>query len=110
MKILKGTVVSDKMDKTAIVSIDRKFLHPLYKKQYTISKRFKVENPENKYKVGDVVELASRRPISKFKHFTITKKIGTELAREELEEKELKETAKINEPRETEEPAAEEEK
>lgn len=98
MKVLKGVVVSDKMEKTAIVKVDRQIMHPLYKKQYTMSKRYKVENPENKYKTGDVVEINSSRPLSRHKSFVIVKKIGESASREELGETELAEAAKINEP------------
>ena len=69
-----GQVVSDKMDKTVVVRIDIKKRHPKYHKTYTISKRFKAHDEENKYKVGDKVVIASTRPISKDKKFIVVEK------------------------------------
>ena len=69
--ILKGVVVSDKMDKTVIVSVSRFIKHPLYGKFYKVSKKYKAHDEENKYKVGDNVEIKATRPISKDKHFKV---------------------------------------
>ena len=69
--ILKGVVVGDKMDKTVVVSVSRFIKHPLYGKFYKVSKKYKAHDEENKYKVGDKVEIAETRPISKDKHFKI---------------------------------------
>jgi len=63
------------MEKTAIVKVDRKAIHPKYKKRYVVSKRLKCENPENKYKTGDMVEIIECRPLSKDKRWRISKKI-----------------------------------
>lgn len=71
----KGIVVSDKMDKTIVVSIDRVKAHPIYKKKFTISKKYKVDDAENQYKVGDVVEIVSTRPISRDKKYKVLRKI-----------------------------------
>ncbi|MEK7539242.1 MAG: 30S ribosomal protein S17 [Patescibacteria group bacterium] len=68
---LKGVVVSDKMDKTVIVSVSRLIKHPLYGKFYKVSKKYKAQDEENKYKVGDKVEIVETRPISKDKHFKV---------------------------------------
>lgn len=70
-KILKGVVVSDKMDKTVVVKVDRYVKHQKYQKYYTISKKFKAHDEENKAKVGDKVSIEETRPISKDKHFKI---------------------------------------
>lgn len=70
-KILKGVVVSDKMEKTVVVSVSRFVKHPLYGKFYQISKRYKAHDPENKYKTGDKVEIVETRPISKGKKFKV---------------------------------------
>lgn len=64
---LRGTVVSTRMQKTAVVRVDRRVAHPTYKKMYTISKRYKVHEPEGKVHVGDEVEIEECRPISKEK-------------------------------------------
>ena len=68
---LKGVVVSDKMDKTVVVSVLRFVKHPLYGKFYKVSKKYKAHDEENKYKVGDTVELVETKPISKDKHFSV---------------------------------------
>ncbi len=69
--ILKGVVVSDKMDKTVVVSVSRFVKHPLYGKFYKISKKYKAHDEENKYKVGEKVEIIETRPISKDKKFKV---------------------------------------
>ncbi|MFA4996450.1 MAG: 30S ribosomal protein S17 [Patescibacteria group bacterium] len=72
----KGIVVSDKMDKTVVVSIDRVKAHPLYKKKYTVSKKYKADDQENQYKIGDVVEIVSVKPISKDKKYKVLRKVA----------------------------------
>jgi small subunit ribosomal protein S17 len=62
-----GVVVSDKMDKTVVVKVDRLKMHPKYKKKYKVSKKYKAHDGENKFKVGDKVEIIEVRPISKDK-------------------------------------------
>lgn len=71
--ILKGVVVSDKMDKTVVVSVSRFVKHPKYGKFLKVSKKFKAHDEENKYKVGDNVEIQETRPISKDKNFKVIK-------------------------------------
>ncbi|MDH3239491.1 MAG: 30S ribosomal protein S17 [Alphaproteobacteria bacterium] len=66
-RILQGTVVSDKGDKTVIVRVDRRFMHPLVKKVIMRSKRFAAHDENNAYKVGDKVRIEECRPISKRK-------------------------------------------
>lgn len=73
-KILKGFVVSPSKDSTAVVSVERYFKHPLYKKYITKSKRYKVHDPEGIAQVGDKVLIAETKPISKTKRFKIMKK------------------------------------
>ena len=68
---LKGMVVSDKMDKTVVVSVSRFVKHPKYGKYYKVSKKYKAHDPENKHKVGDAVEIVETRPISKDKRFKV---------------------------------------
>jgi len=68
---LKGTVVSNKMDKTVVVSVDRVKTHSKYNKQYTVSKKYKVHDPENKAVVGDIVEFIACRPLSKTKRWKL---------------------------------------
>ncbi|OGI74728.1 30S ribosomal protein S17 [Candidatus Nomurabacteria bacterium RIFCSPHIGHO2_01_FULL_43_16] len=70
-KILKGVVISDKMDKTIVVSVSRFVKHPLYGKFYKISKKYKAHDEGNIHKVGDKVEIVETRPISKDKRFQV---------------------------------------
>jgi small subunit ribosomal protein S17 len=69
--ILKGKVVSGKMDKTIVVSISRFIKHPLYGKFYKVSKKYKAHDEENKFKTGDSVEIIEVRPLSKDKRFKV---------------------------------------
>ena len=71
---LKGVVISDKMDKTIVVSVSRFIKHPLYGKFYKVSKKYKVHDEENRYKIGDKVEIVETRPISKDKRFKVVQK------------------------------------
>ena len=70
-KILKGVVVSDKMDKTVVVSVSRFVEHPKYKKRIKISKKYKAHDETNSKKIGDKVEIEETRPMSKDKHFRV---------------------------------------
>jgi len=69
--ILKGVVVSDKMDKTVVVSVSNFIKHPKYGKYYKVSKKYKAHDEENKCKIGDEVEIVETRPISKDKRFSV---------------------------------------
>ena len=69
--ILSGVVVSDKMNKTVVVSVSRFIEHPKYGKFYQVNKKYKAHDEGNKYKVGDKVKIISTRPISKDKHFKV---------------------------------------
>ena len=71
---LKGKVISTKMQKTAVVSVERFVTHPIYKKRTKQSKNYKVHD-EIGVSVGDFVKIAATRPISKDKHFRITEVI-----------------------------------
>ncbi|OHB25021.1 MAG: 30S ribosomal protein S17 [Parcubacteria group bacterium RIFOXYD2_FULL_52_8] len=73
---LEGVVVSDKMQSTAVVLVNRFVKHAKYGKFLKISKRYKAHNPDGTYKAGDKVRMQSCRPISKDKHFTIIAKTG----------------------------------
>jgi small subunit ribosomal protein S17 len=66
-KIFTGRVVSDKMDKTIVVKISRRKLHPLYKKYVVVSKKIKVHDEKNECHVGDTVKVIESRPLSKHK-------------------------------------------
>jgi small subunit ribosomal protein S17 len=71
--ILKGVVVSDKMDKTVVVSVSRFIKHPLYGKFYKVSKKYKAHDEDNSCKVGDKVSIRETKPISKDKRFIVVK-------------------------------------
>ena len=66
-----GVVVSDKMQKTCVVSVVSNVKHPLYKKVVKVTKKFKVHDENNECKVGDTVEIMETRPISKTTHFRL---------------------------------------
>ena len=68
---LNGTVVSDKMMKTAVVAVSYQKKHPKYLKYYTVTRRFKAHNENNEYKTGDQVVIEETRPLSKDKRFKI---------------------------------------
>lgn len=71
LSTIKGRVISDKMDKTIVVAVDSFKTHPKYLKKYKSTKKYKVHNPENKYKIGDSVEFIQCKPISKDKKFKV---------------------------------------
>lgn len=70
---LNGVVVSDKMDKTVVVRVDRTVMHSKYLKRFTISKRYKAHDEDNSSKVGDKVTIEEIRPLSKDKRFRVVK-------------------------------------
>jgi small subunit ribosomal protein S17 len=70
-KSLIGTVVSTKMDKTAVVSVERRYPHPLYHKIVRSSKRYKAHDATNSAVLGDVVRIVETRPLSKEKRWRI---------------------------------------
>ena len=71
MKKLKGTIVSDKMDKTVVVEVTGLKKHPKYERRFRVSKRYKAHDPENAHKVGERVVIAETRPMSKTKSWKI---------------------------------------
>ena len=71
-KVIKGVVVSDKMDKTVVVKVTRFVEHKKYGKRIKKTKNYKAHDEQNAKKVGDVVEIEETRPISKDKKFKIT--------------------------------------
>ena len=73
-KKLAGVVVSDKMDKTVVVKVERVFLHPKYKKVMRMHKKYKADDRSNKYKVGDKVLIQEMKPISKEKRWIVVGK------------------------------------
>ena len=72
-KVREGVVVSDKMDKTVVVAIKDKAKHPLYKKTINKTKQLKVHDENNECGIGDTVEIVETRPLSKDKHFRLSR-------------------------------------
>ena len=72
-KTREGVVVSDKMDKTVVVSVVEKYKHKLYKKTVTRTKKFKAHDENNECGIGDRVEIVETRPISKDKRWRVSK-------------------------------------
>ena len=70
-RVFKGLVVSDAQTKTVTVRVDRLRFHPIYKKRYTVSKKFHVHDEREQYKVGDTVEFVECRPLSKTKKWRV---------------------------------------
>src|SRR5690348_1045752 len=70
-KVRTGTVVSDKMQKTIVVAIERRVAHPVYGKMITRSKNIKAHDEENTAKAGDLVRIAETRPLSKDKRWRL---------------------------------------
>jgi 30S ribosomal protein S17 len=66
-----GVVVSDKMDKTVTVTVERLVLHPMFKKYYKRRSKFKAHDEKNQCKVGDQVEIIESRPLSKTKRWAV---------------------------------------
>ncbi|CAN0652702.1 30S ribosomal protein S17 [Nitratireductor aquimarinus] len=72
-RVLQGTVVSDKNDKTVVVRVERRFTHPMMKKTVRMSKKYKAHDEENACKVGDLVTIQETAPISKDKNWVVLK-------------------------------------
>ncbi|AHA28455.1 30S ribosomal protein S17 [Exiguobacterium sp. Leaf187] len=74
-KVLTGRVVSDKMDKTIVVTVETKVKHKLYGKRVNYSKKYKAHDENNTAKIGDVVRIQETRPLSKDKRFRLVEVI-----------------------------------
>ncbi len=70
-RILQGTVVSDKSDKTVVVRVERRYTHPLFKKTVRKSKKYKAHDEANACKTGDIVVIQESAPISKDKNWVV---------------------------------------
>jgi len=76
-RVLQGSVVSDKTDKTVVVLVERRFTHPVLKKTVRRSKKYQAHDEANTYKIGDQVFIEESKPISKNKRWVV---LGTELS------------------------------
>ncbi len=79
-RVLQGLVVSDKTDKTVTVLVERRVMHPVYKKFIKRSKRYHAHDPENAYKTGEAVRIQECKPISKTKSWEVVGHVGAETA------------------------------
>src|SRR5271170_6553092 len=70
-RILQGIVVSDAQNKTVIVRVERRVMHPIYKKFITRSKKYAAHDEENKFHTGDSVQIEESRPLSKRKTWVV---------------------------------------
>ena len=73
-KILNGKVIKDKNNKTIVVLVKRKYIHPFFKKVLTTSKKYHAHDEKNKFKEGDMVKIIESKPISKLKTWQVIEK------------------------------------
>jgi small subunit ribosomal protein S17 len=74
-RILQGVVVSDKNDKTIVVKVERRLLHPVFKKTVRLSKKYHAHDEKNEAKIGEVVRIEETRPLSKLKRWAFVSKV-----------------------------------
>ncbi len=91
-KRVTGVVVSDKMDKTVVVKVERFVQHPRFKKYVKRSKKYYAHDEKNECRMGDIVEIEETRPLSKLKRWRVVKIIKRSILAESPEEPEGKET------------------
>ena len=72
-KVRQGRVVSDAMDKTVVVSVERQFAHPLYGKRVTRRKKYQAHDERNEFRTGDLVVIEETRPMSKRKRWRVVR-------------------------------------
>ena len=72
-KVITGTVVSNKMDKTVVVSVERKYIHRTFKKVVKRTKKFRCHDEKNECSVGDFISMREVRPLSKTKRWNLEK-------------------------------------
>jgi small subunit ribosomal protein S17 len=74
-RTLKGTVVSAKMDKTVVVAVNSVKEHPIYRKQFKVTTKFKAHDEGNTCREGDLVEITETRPLSRDKRWLVARKV-----------------------------------
>lgn len=79
-KVREGVVVSNKMEKTVVVQVERVFRHPLYQKLMRVAKKFKAHDELRQCKVGDRVEIMETRPLSKDKCWRVIRRVNLDTA------------------------------
>lgn len=75
-RVLQGKVVSNKMDKTVVVEVERRVLHPKYKKFMKKNARYHAHDENNEYELNDVVQIQESRPLSKLKRWNVIKRLS----------------------------------
>jgi small subunit ribosomal protein S17 len=84
---MTGTVVSDKMDKTVVIVVEKKFSHPKFKKVVKTTRRFKVHDEKNECRSGDFISISETRPLSKDKRWRLMEIIKKARVEEKVETK-----------------------
>ena len=94
-RVLTGTIVSDKTDKTVVVSVERRVKHPLYGKIIKRSKKYHAHDEGNAYKEGEIVRIEECRPISKLKTWTVLGYVDSKAAAGKAEAKKPAKAKKV---------------
>ncbi len=81
-KVRQGVVVSDKMDRTVTVQVERLVRHPMYKKYIRQRKKYKAHDPANECRTGDLVTITETRPLSRDKHWRVQAVLKSETSGE----------------------------
>ena len=79
-RVLQGVVVSDKNDKTIVVKVERRLLHPVFKKTVRLSKKYHAHDEKNEAKIGEIVRIEETRPSSKLKRWSLVAKVDASKA------------------------------
>jgi small subunit ribosomal protein S17 len=106
-RVLTGTVVSDKTDKTVVVRVERRVKHPLYGKIIKRSKKYHAHDEGNEYREGETVRIEETRPLSKLKTWAVLGRVDTHATPETAEEKPAKKSRAKKADAEAEAPEAE---
>ena len=107
-RVLTGTVVSDKADKTVVVRVERRVKHPLYGKIIRLSKKYHAHDAANEFHVGEIVRIEECAPVSKLKSWKVVDRIGTaKVGAVEIDEPEIVAPSEPEAPKTEEKPAEE---
>ena len=105
-RVLTGTVVSDKADKTVVVRVERRVKHPLYGKIIRLSKKYHAHDAANEFHVGEIVRIEECAPVSKLKSWKVVDRIGTaKVGAVEIDEPEIVAPSEPEAPKAAEKPA-----
>ena len=95
-KVRQGVVVSDGMDKTVTVNVERRFSHPLYGKGVKRSKKYHAHDEANEYKIGETIRIEETKPISKLKTWKVLDRVDTHLAPKHVEKVDIAESEEVD--------------